>query len=293
MLYLSIMKKAFILLICVSMIFLSCNEQTKEISLTKIVKSPHDFFDYKKPKVLVVGSFHFDYPNLDAHKIKEQDKIDVLSLKKQKEIRELVDYIKKFNPTKIGLESFRIPNFTNDLKSYNKGNLKLSRDERHQLGIRIASELKLDTLYSLDASSMINDLTEIDEDYVKSLWEDYDWKSDSETDRLKRSWYDYEDQLKKETSLLSYFKRINTPDYHKYAFGMYLIDDFKLKKYQGADNLSTYWYNRNLRIFRNLQEITESENDRILLIFGNSHAALLRQFLSCSPEYEYIEFSNL
>lgn len=257
------------------------------------VKTAKDFFDYKKPKILVVGSFHFDYPNLDAHKTKELDKIDVLSSERQKEMRELVDYIKKYKPTKIGVESLGIPDFTKDLKDYNQGNLNLSRDERHQLGVRIASEMGLDTIYSIDAPPMVNDLAKIDENYVNQLWENYDWKSDSKLDSLKREWFKYEQELRKEITLLNYFKRINSREYHEFNYGMYLTDDFKLNNYQGADNLSTYWYNRNLRIFRNVQDIIENKNDRILIIFGNSHAAILRQLIICSPEYEYVQFIDL
>jgi hypothetical protein len=74
---------------------------------------------------------------------------------------------------------------------------------------------------------------------------------------------------------------------------VYLIGDFKLDNERGVDILSSWWYNRNLRIFRKLQLITESPNDRILLIFGNGHAAVLRQFLEASPEYEFVEFDSL
>ena len=31
----------------------------------------------------------------------------------------------------------------------------------------------------------------------------------------------------------------------------------------------------------------------ILVIFGNGHAAILRQFLEASPQYEFVEFSSL
>lgn len=285
-----------ILLISLCLAFISCkislDSKTGENQKEEL-KNPSDFFDYKKPQVLIVGTFHFNYPNLDAYKIKEQDKIDVLSPERQIEIRELVDYIKLFNPTKIGVESFGVPDYTKDLEAYNQDNLVLSRDERHQLAVRIASELRLDSLFSIDATSMLEDLAKIDENYVDNLWEDYDWKSDSKTDSLKKEWYKYEDLLKKETTLLTYFKRLNSPEYHAYSNGMYLIDDFKLNDFQGADNLSAYWYNRNLRMFRKIQEITNDSNERILILVGNSHAAFLRQLLTCSPEYEYVEFCDL
>ncbi len=60
-------------------------------------KQPSEYFKNPKTKVLVVGSFHFDYPNLDAIKIKKEDQIDVLSPKTAQEVTELVEYIKNSN----------------------------------------------------------------------------------------------------------------------------------------------------------------------------------------------------
>ena len=46
-------------------------------------------------------------------------------------------------------------------------------------------------------------------------------------------------------------------------------------------------------LFSCVQEMTENANDRILVIIGNGHAAVLRQLLESSPEYEFVEFDSL
>ena len=86
---------------------------------------------------------------------------------------------------------------------------------------------------------------------------------------------------------------MNSEENHKLIYGQYLTGDFKLSNSRGADILSIWWYNRNLRIFRKLQEMTTNENDRILVIFGNGHASILRQLIESSPEYEFVEFDSL
>lgn len=256
-------------------------------------KTANDFFDFPKPKILVVGVFHFEYPNLDALKTEDKDKIDVLSEQRQKDMRELVDYIKKFKPNKIGVEAFPRKDYTKDLEAYKKGELTLDRSEHHQLGVRIASELNLDSVHSVDAGSMFNDIRNRNEEYADEIWKDYDWKHDSKTDIIKREWFAYKNEILKEMSLLDYLKYMNTRESHEVGYGTYLTDDFTLGKYQGADALSSYWYNRNLRILRNIQEITAGPEDRILVIFGNGHAALFRQFFEYSVEYDYVEFTSL
>lgn len=278
---------------------ISCNSQSSvsdasdEINTNSKLKAASDFFAMEKTKVMVVGTFHFEYPNLDALKVEDKDKVDVLSDSRQKEMHELIQYIKKFKPTKIGVESFESLNFTNELRDYQNGKIKLKRDERHQLGVRIADELQLDTIYSLDAGSFANDLQRKDVKWFEEIWEDYDWNSDDHIDGLKRNWFAYKNEILKESTLLEYLKYINTKESHEYGYGTYFTGDFRLGESRGADALSIYWYNRNLRIFRKIQNIVESPEERILVIFGNGHAALLRQFLEYSPEFEFVEFGSL
>lgn len=95
--------KNILLLLCI-LIVAACNKQEakKEVS----IKSPSSFFPEEKPQVLIVGTFHFNYPGLDANKTIEEDKIDVLLEPKKSEVTELVEYIKKFKPNKIAIEAF-------------------------------------------------------------------------------------------------------------------------------------------------------------------------------------------
>jgi hypothetical protein len=44
----------------------------------------------KVPKVLLVGSWHFNYPGLDANVTKEKDRINIYSEAKAKELEELL-----------------------------------------------------------------------------------------------------------------------------------------------------------------------------------------------------------
>jgi hypothetical protein len=282
------MKNSILLGLLLSI--LSCNSNYEQ---QPQYKSAKDYFPKEKTEVLVVGTFHFDYPGLDAHQIEEEDKIDVLKEPKKSEVTELVEYIKKFQPTKIAIEAMPGWKATKKLREYNNGEHREKRDERYQLGIRIASEIGLDTLYSIDAGSMADEILTLDSAYSIQLWEDFDFKSDDPYEDYVNTWLEGSDQLTSKLSLLDYFKLDNSRESHQYGYGIYLIGDFKLDNERGADILSYWWYNRNVRIFRKLQTITESTDDRILLIFGNGHAAVLRQLIECSPEYEFVEFSSL
>ncbi|QQQ27354.1 DUF5694 domain-containing protein [Chryseobacterium indoltheticum] len=259
-------------------------------------KKPSEYFRDPKTKVLVVGSFHFDYPNQDAHKTKKSDQVDVLEPKTAAEVTELINYIKKFKPTKIAIEAWPDWKANEKLKEYKDGKYRDQRDERYQLAMRIATELKINELYSIDANSVLDDFTEKfgkkDSLYFKNMLKDYDFLSD---DRISKQYNTFikNTERKNFKSLLDMFKYMNSKEYHQYEYGAYLTGDFKLREHDGADLLALYWYNRNLRMFRKIQEITKNSEDRILVIAGNGHATVLRQLFTSSPEYEYVEFSNL
>jgi hypothetical protein len=54
----------------------------------------------------------------------------------------------------------------------------------------------------------------------------------------------------------------------------------------------TAWYNRNLRIFANLQRITETPDERLLLLIGGGHLPILRHCIVASPECELVEVAD-
>ncbi|MGB4930971.1 MAG: DUF5694 domain-containing protein, partial [Chitinophagales bacterium] len=63
--------------------------------------------------------------------------------------------------------------------------------------------------------------------------------------------------------------------------------------YEGADALAMHWYSRNLRIYRNLQEITTAPDDRILVIIGQGHAQILTHLFECSNEFNLVKFGAI
>lgn len=262
-------------------------------------QKPSEFFPDPKAKILVVGSFHFAYPNLDAIKTQKSDQLDVLSPETSKEVTELVEYIKKFKPTKIAIEAFPNWQANEKLKKYSEGSYRQERDERYQLAMRIANDLKITELFSVDAESVLDDLSQRfgkkDSLYFINLSRDYDFKSDDKYLNYYNNFYQASGGTKSSSnkSILENLKYSNSPEYHQYEYGSYLTGDFKLREYDGADMLAMLWYSRNLRIFRNIQRIPQTADDRILVIIGNGHASVLRQLITTSPEYDFVEFSSL
>ncbi len=248
----------------------------------------------KLSKIFLVGSFHFEYYNKDAYKVEKNKQIDILSVQKQKEVKELLEYISLFKPNKICIEAPEKWKAMDKYRGYRSGKKTLAKDEIQQIAFRLMERFNLDTLYSVDAGSIADDLSNnkdslIIKPYIDSVFKNYSFKSAENY----KNWHDYTTSLQTSLSLLQYFKYQNSPKVFQRDYGAYLTGDFKLGKFNGADALATYWYDRNLRIFRNIQRLTTSSADRILVLFGAGHISILDQLLNSSPEYDYIKFNDL
>lgn len=254
--------------------------------------------DRNIPQVMVVGTFHFGYPNLDAYKINEDDQVDIRSLAKQKEVEELVSYLAQFKPTKIVVEGGRNSGYI--IRRYERwlAGGELAPNEIDQLAFRLMKQFELDTLYGCDAPGLTYTMSQHPDSlalnrFVDEIFAGYDWQSDDPMDQIYTDFYDAETKLTLTMPLLDYFKHLNSDAVVKRYHGAYLIGDFKADDYRGADALAMYWYSRNLRIFRNIQQVVESPNDRILVLFGAGHSSILKQQFESTPEFELIEFNEL
>ncbi len=243
--------------------------------------------------VITLGTFHFTFPNLDNVKIDANDQIDVLEPTYQKEIEEIVGDLSKFKPTIIVIERQPDQQFKVDslYQEYLKGNYLLSRGEDEQIGFRLARANALKKLYCVDEWGNFN------ENVARIL----EGKDSLLTQRFESFYYTNPDSLKK-TKIKPTFKSIglrkellliNDEKRIKESLGDYLVGIFKYEVQQndflGVDFETGRWFNRNLKIFRNIQRIEASAGDRMVVIFGSGHLNLLNYFFECSPEYQLVD----
>jgi hypothetical protein len=253
----------------------------------------------RQTPVLLVGTFHFAYYGYDAHKTDEEDQVDILSAQKQKEIRDLVEYIARFEPTKLVVEGGRNSGYLmHRYRAYKSGEQTLRANEIDQLCFRLMDQFQIDTLYGCDANGIEYDMYNHEDStvfrpYLDTLFLDYDFESTNVWSQRYSDLYRYEDKLASQLSLLDYFKYTNSEKCIRRGHGAYLLGDFELGEFRGADALALYWYSRNLRIFRNIQRITASNNDRILVLFGAGHLGILQQQFESSPAYRLIPFNSI
>ena len=57
--------------------------------------------------------------------------------------------------------------------------------------------------------------------------------------------------------------------------------------FEGADEAAKY-YQRNLRIYSNINRLLLKKTDRVFILSGGSHTAFLREFMSRDQKYEMV-----
>lgn len=252
-------------------------------------------------KVLLLGTFHFGYPNLDGHKTDSSKFIDVKSPQRQKEIEELAEVIKRFQPTRIYVESSDQPWIDSLYREYLAGTYKLGRNEIFQLGFRVGKQMNLSRIYAVDTWPFSSEFEK------KYSWIDSLWTYAKPVDRIRDNYwaakykemYNTGDSLELGLTMLENFLWMAEPSTLQRMHGHYLASGFSSAELpgsngqQGPDILSIWWYNRNLRIFNNILRTQPNSSDRIMVLFGNGHMPILKHCFYSSPEFEVVELKSL
>ncbi|MBC6489560.1 DUF5694 domain-containing protein [Flavihumibacter stibioxidans] len=249
-----------------------------------------------KTEVLTLGTFHFNFPNLDVARIDKNDQIDVLEPGYQSEIEDIVRKISGFKPTIIVIE--RQPSeqqYTDSTFSqYLSGNYQLKRNEEEQIGFRIAKHFGLKKLYCVDEwgnfNNRIDSIINGKDSIEAKKFEAYFENNPDAPKRFKIV------PIFKTKGILADLRQANDEINIKNSLGNYLIGLFKYESrerdFTGVDFETGRWFSRNLKIFRNIQRIEAKESDRILVIYGAGHLNLLNLFFDSSPEYKLVRTND-
>ncbi|MEG0850172.1 MAG: DUF5694 domain-containing protein [Flavobacterium sp.] len=239
----------------------------------------------KKKQILLFGSFHFENPGLDVAKV---NTFNVMSDKSQKELENITNKIKKFGPDKIFVEwNFQKQDKLDKFYAKNTDSLlKNDSDEIVQIALRSAKKLGHKKLYGID----YNDTDFPYDSLVKEMKaaNQFDLiKKNEET--IKHNETDFNTKITK-YSLTQLLLDVNTKDISWYLETA--IKGGKTDNFVGAFLVSE-WYRRNLYMYALIEKLTESKDDKIMVLLGAGHTAIIREFVKHNSEYEIVELSAL
>ena len=250
----------------------------------------------KKPTIMILGSGHL--ANWGADRINYRMD-DVLAPKRQAELQALAEQLAQFKPTKIAVEVDERwgADLQEEYNGYLKGNFQLEPHEIHQIGFRLAKEMGHSKVYCVDYFRDDPIVREDREDHLTDYGA-FAEANDQEhlaplppTGKMTQDengtlWIEPE----KYEPIVDMYIRMNQEEKIRTNLSDYLriARIGSQDQYPGANWVAHFWYPRNLKTFVNLTRITESEDERILLIIGAGHLGFLKQITEDS-EFYHIE----
>ena len=242
-----------------------------------------------KTKVLLLGCFHFDNPGLDVAKF---DNANVLSPQRQSEISKIVNQLKEFKPDKIFVEVpvDRQEKLDSNINLYLADKYTLKASETQQLGYRLVKELELPKLFAVD----YNDAAFPFDSLMRSASEAKQFQLlqsiTSSIDSVQRY---FNESLKKNTIQEMLLKE-NSPPMMDLQTGWY----FNLLVAGNPGNhvgsyLTSEWWRRNMVIYENILKRLNGKEEKILVIFGSGHTALLNEMMRFNKNFELVPAADV
>ena len=225
----------------------------------------------ERAEVLVLGVYHMSNPGRDLVNMKADD---VLAPKRQAEIAQLIEVLKRFHPTKIAIEAeVGSQKVKKEYSEYLSGKYTLTSNETNQIGYRLAKELGHHAVYP------------VDDEY------DFPWQRlanyakangiSAKLDSISAGWgklVQEESDILQSHTILETLEYMNSDSRATKDMALYYatVPFGDPSEYAGPDLLAA-WYQRNIRIYNNIVNLIESPNERILVIYGAGHLGWLRQ----------------
>ena len=230
-----------------------------------------------RAEVLVLGVYHMANPGRDIFNTHADD---VFAPKRQAEIAELIEVLKKFQPTKIAVEADPWGSRKGQYSDYLTGKYTLSRNEIDQVGYRLAKELSHKTVYLVDADGEFPYPRLVNYAKGSGLSKELDAMMGGIGERVKA-----QSAYLASHTILEALLYLNADDYVAQDMGFYYRQARfgEPGDWAGADLLSE-WFKRNIRIYSNVMPLAGSPNERVLVIFGSGHLGWLRQNFAGNPD---------
>ena len=248
-----------------------------------------------KPIVMILGTYHMANPGVNTFDIEADD---VTNAKRQRELQQLVEQLARFKPTKIAIEAdigldAKIETLYQD---YLNGTYHPERSEFDQICLPLAKLMGHPKLYCVDwfrnSEPAEEDEAALDvETFAKAnnqsgLLE----KAHAMGQALAQQPTSTLTELQENGSVIDMHRFLNQEDTIRVMHEINNTPTLILGQIGTEDNyIGLDWllwsYERNLKIYVNLTRITESPNERILLIIGAGHTFSIQRFLEDSRDY--------
>ena len=264
-----------------TMVLISFNPEKADYSnKEEIVKNPAP----DKIEVLNFGTFHMGFTN-DAN----TTEFDEHDRKNQERVHEVAEKLAEFDPTVIIVEHVPEQNesIQDEYRNYreNPDMSFESPSEVELLAYEIGRLSGTERIYGIDHKMSYNYRIgkQIDNQIDPTLHDQY------YDDPF--SFYPSIDVNEDTLSLQKKLELMNTDEYLNFLIAVnadMLSHAGTEDGFEGADEAAKY-YQRNLRMYSNLNRLELSKDDRVFILMGASHTAFFRDFMRGDPKYKMVD----
>jgi len=280
-------------ILLILLISIGCQSNSKRISQEKDVG--HSANQSNAAKVALLGAFHFGGSTGD---LASMQMANPFGERRQNDVRELVAKLATYLPTKILVE---YPKAKNDrLKkrflSYSSGKDTLGVNEVYQVGFRLAKQLKHSQLYAIDykldlpADGMVeycqrnNKMVDF-QNFIKDI-QNYVQEENKKLEGMNKKL--------EGMSISQYLADMNSDPTDRITNELYIRQSlvFGDSIEEAGAHFAATWWERNFVILKNIAETIDHKEDRILVIIGAAHRAVLKDLVMDRSDMEYVEIGE-
>lgn len=238
-----------------------------------------------RAEVLVLGTYHMANPGRDIFNTQADD---VLAPKRQTEIAQLLEVLKKFQPTKIAIESDPNGPRPKQYNEYLAGTYTLTRNEIDQIGFRLAKELGHKAIYPVDADGEFPYQRLVN--YAKASGRSKELEAImSEVGTEVKA----QDQFLASHTILETLIYMNAEEKVVKGHSLYLRMAHISEPWDWAGpDLVSDWFRRNMRIFANIVRLADSPSERVLVVYGSGHLGWLQHYFANDPNFTLRRLSD-
>lgn len=240
-------------------------------------------------EVMVVGTYHFGNPGQDLYNVAADD---VTSPLRQAELERISAALAEFAPTKIMVERQAQ---TADLidpgyRDFSPSKLAGERNERVQIGYRLAHRLGLDRVYAIDEQPSPGEPDYFPFGRLSAFAKENGLEARlgllmaAGAEVVRRT-----KEIQARGSIADMLMFHNDPGSATAGIDPYygLLAIGGVDEQPGAD-LNAMWYLRNAKIFAKLMKAARP-GDRVLVVYGSGHGYWLRHFADHTPGYRNVD----
>jgi hypothetical protein len=274
----------------IALVFASCNPKTQQ---------PEPQQPQNTKQALLIGTFHYHNPGADVAQTKS---FAILNESAQAELEQISEKIKAYQPDQVFVEwpydeqqeldslyqlYLNDTYFTNDSLSdfYVK-------NEIFQLAFRVAKKVGLKSVQAVDYQhtdfpfdSLMTVIESSKQDHLQSQIEE----------TITYFTEGFNSKIKQGSTLMDLTYYLNSEELRKRSNEFHTQVPLKAG---GKDNfvgahLTAEWYRRNLFMWSLVEKSISNKDERIMLLLGASHIAMIKDLIDNNPNWSTVELQEV